>query len=136
MAQRKGKILLSMTGFSPDRWRELLSERREVVLEPDGPRDPSIDYAVVWKQRPKLLAELPNLKAIFSVGAGVDHILLDPHVPDVPIVRVVAANLTQRMVEYVLWRVLDHHRQGMLYRDQQSRKVWFEPPQPAAGSVS
>ena len=136
MAQRKGKILLSMTGFSPDRWRELLSERREVVLEPDGPRDPSIDYAVVWKQRPKLLAGLPNLKAIFSVGAGVDHILLDPHVPDVPIVRVVAANLTQRMVEYVLWRVLDHHRQGMLYRDQQSRKVWFEPPQPGAGSVS
>jgi len=130
-----GKILLAMNGLEPGRWRELLSERREVVVEPDGPEDPSIDYAVVWKQRPNVLSRLPNLKAIFSVGAGVDHIIGDPHLPDVPIVRVVAEDLTQRMVEYVLWRVLDHHRQGRLYRAQQERKVWFEPPQPAAGSV-
>jgi glyoxylate/hydroxypyruvate reductase A len=130
-----GKILLAMSGLEPGRWRELLSERREVVVEPDGPEDPSIDYAVVWKQRPNVLSRLPNLKAIFSVGAGVDHIIGDPHLPDVPIVRVVAEDLTQRMVEYVLWRVLDHHRQGRLYRAQQERKVWFEPPQPAAGSV-
>ncbi len=136
MAGKRGKVLLAMTDFSPDRWYELLAAEREVVLEPDGPHDPSIDYAVVWKQRPNLLPGLPNLKAIFSVGAGVDHILKDPDVPDVPIVRVVAGNLTQRMVEYVLWRVLDHHRQGMLYRAQQSEKVWYEPPQPPAGGVS
>lgn len=136
MTGRKGKVLLAMTGLSPDRWHELLSAHREVVLEPHGPEDPSIDYAVVWKQRPNLLSRLPNLKAIFSVGAGVDHILLDPHLPDVPIVRVVAGDLAQRMTEYVLWRVLDHHRQGMLYRAQQEKKVWHEPPQPAAGSVS
>jgi len=136
MPAKKGKILLAMTGLSPDRWHELLSARREVVLEPDGASDNSIDYAVVWKQRPMLLSELPNLKVIFSVGAGVDHILLDQHLPDVPIVRVVAANLTLRMSEYVLWRVLDHHRQGVLYRAQQERKVWFEPPQPSAGRIA
>ena len=71
---------------------------------------------MVWKQRPNLLAGLPNLRAIFSIGAGVDHIFTDPGVPDVPIVRVVADNLTQYMTEYVVWRVLDHHRQGMLYQ--------------------
>ena len=43
--------------------------------------------------------------------------------------RVVAENLTQYMTEYVVWRVLDHHRQGALYRAQQARKVWHEPPQ-------
>ncbi|TGQ23810.1 glyoxylate/hydroxypyruvate reductase A, partial [Mesorhizobium sp. M00.F.Ca.ET.216.01.1.1] len=42
----KGKILLALTGFHPQRWRELLSAEREVVLEPDGPGDPSISYAV------------------------------------------------------------------------------------------
>ena len=107
-------LLLSVTGFNPRRWHELLSKDREVVLEPDGPDDPSITYAVVWKQRPNLLSSLPNLRAIFSIGAGVDHIFADPGLPDVPIVRVVAENLTQYMTEYVLWRVLDHHRQGML----------------------
>ena len=131
-----GKVLLAVTGFSPHQWMELLSSRRSVVLEPDGPDDPGIEYAVVWKQRPRILEKLPNLKAIFSVGAGVDHLFTDPGLPQVPIVRVVADNLTQYMTEYVAWRVLDHHRQGRLYRAQQARKMWHEPFQPPAGEVS
>lgn len=133
----KGRILLSVTVFHPRRWYELLAAERKVTLEPDGPADPSITYAVVWKQPPNLLAGLPNLRAIFSVGAGVDHILGDTTLPpEVPIVRVVADNLTQHMVDFVVWRVLDHHRQGFLYRAQQRRKVWHEPPQPAASDVA
>ncbi len=131
-----GRVLLSVTGFNPQRWFDLLSARREVTLEPDRADDPSIRYAVVWKQPPNVLKDLPNLKAIFSIGAGVDHLFNDPGLPHVPIVRVVAENLTQYMVEYVCWRVLDHHRQGLLYRAQQPRKVWHEPPQPPAGDVS
>jgi glyoxylate/hydroxypyruvate reductase A len=132
----QGRILLSVTGFNPSRWYELLSAKREVVLEPDGPADPSIRYAVVWKQRPNVLASLPNLKAVFSIGAGVDHLFNDPGLPNVPIVRVVAENLTQYMTEFVVWRVLDHHRQGFLYRAQQPKKVWHEPPQPPAQEVA
>ena len=132
----RGRVLLSVTGFNPHRWHELLSAEREVVLEPDRADDPSIDYAVVWKQRPGVLSKLPNLKAIFSIGAGVDHIFLDADVPDVPIVRVVAENLTQYMTEYVVWRVLDHQRQGAAYRAQQPRKVWHEPPQPPATEIA
>ncbi len=38
--------------------------------------DPAaIDYALVWRPEPGLLAALPNLKLILSLGAGVDHIL-------------------------------------------------------------
>ncbi len=132
----KGRILLAVTGFNPTRWHELLSSRREVVMPPDGAGDPSITYAVVWKQRPELLATLPNLKAIFSIGAGVDHIFASPGVPEVPIVRVVAENLSQHMTEYVVWRVLDHHRQGMAYRAQQPKRIWHEPPQRPAPDVS
>lgn len=132
----KGRILLAVTGFNPQRWHELLSASREVVLEPDGPEDPSITYAVVWRQRPKVLARLPNLRAIFSIGAGVDHIFVDPEVPHVPIVRVIADNLTQHMNEYVLWRVLDHHRHGATYRAQQKKKIWREPAQRTADDIS
>lgn len=130
------RILLSIKGLHPQRWYELLSKGREVVLEPDGEADPTIRYAVVWKQPPGLLKRLPNLQVIFSMGAGVDHILADPELPDVPIVRVVAENLTQHMVEYVCWRVLDHHRQGITYRAQQREKIWHEPPQPPASEVA
>lgn len=132
----KGRVLLAITGFHPQRWHELLSAEREVVLAPDGPEDPSITYAVVWKHKPNLLAKLPSLRAVFSVGAGVDHLFNDPGLPDAPIVKVVADNLSSHMTEYVVWRVLDHHRQGMLYRGQQRQKIWHEPPQRTAADIS
>lgn len=136
----KGRILLAVTGWDPDVWRSELSKAapdRSVVLEPAGSEDPTIQYAVVWKQRPSLLASLPNLKVIFSLGAGVDHIFQDPHLPDVPIVRVVSDDLTMRMSEYVVWQVLDHHRLGPRYRQQQAQHIWHEDRrQPAANEVT
>ncbi|TKT74966.1 glyoxylate/hydroxypyruvate reductase A [Aquamicrobium sp. LC103] len=129
------RILLSVTNYNPRRWHELLSARHDVVLDAE-PGDPTIDYAVVWKHKPGILSRLPNLRAIFSIGAGVDHIFADTDLPDVPIARVVAQNLSQYMTEFVVWRVLDHQRQGMLYRAQQGKKVWHEPEQPPANEVA
>lgn len=137
MSERKpGRILLSLEGFEPRKWQHLLAVRHEVVLSPDGEADENIDYAVVWKHPHGLLAKLPKLKAIFSVGAGVDHVMSDPDLPDVPVVRVVAPNLTQHMVDYVVWRVTDHHRQGMFYRAEQARKNWSEIAQPPSSDIS
>lgn len=132
----QGRVLLDISGMNSRRWHELLATDREVVLQPDSASDPTIHYAVVWRQKPNLLTQLPNLKAIFSAGAGVDHILGDKTLPDVPIVRVVDPNLTQHMVEFICWRALDHHRQGIAYRAQQARKVWHEPPQRTAADIS
>lgn len=136
-----GTILLSVTGFDPHVWQTHLQnaapDRHVITDTAEAERVEDIHYAVVWKQRPGALNDLPNLKAIFSIGAGVDHIFSDPDVPDVPIVRVVADDLTDRMSEYVVWQVLDHHRKGSLYRRQQSDKLWHEDRrQPAASDVT
>lgn len=132
-------ILLSVTGFDPTRWTEALlgtAPDERIVLRPSSASDESIRYAVVWKQPPHVLTGLPNLEAIFSLGAGVDHILADRTVPEhLPIVRIVAADLTARMSEYVVWRVLDHHRRGATYRAQQARGLWNERRQPAAADI-
>ena len=114
----------------------LLAGKRPVAFEPDAADDPSIRFAVVWKHKPRLLGKLPNLKVIFSAGAGVDHLANDPGLPDVPIVRVIDPNLTQHMVDYVVWRVTDHHRQGMFYRAQQAAHRWREADQPVSGAIS
>ncbi|MEO0542214.1 MAG: glyoxylate/hydroxypyruvate reductase A [Pseudomonadota bacterium] len=136
-----GTILLAVTGFDPIVWQEHLKEaapHRKVITDINQADDPAeIDYAVVWKQRPGVLNDLPGLKAIFSIGAGVDHIFNDPNVPHVPIVRVVADDLTDRMSEYIVWQVLDQHRRGPAYRQQQSERVWREDRlQPAASDVT
>lgn len=134
---RRGRILFATSGMEAGSWPALLTKTgREVVLQPDGERDPSIDYAVVWRQPHGVLNRLPNLKAIFSLGAGVDHLMSDPTLPDLPIVRVVSANLTQYMVEYVVWRVMDHHRRGTEYRQAQRNGTWTEFSQPVSSGVS
>jgi glyoxylate/hydroxypyruvate reductase len=92
-----------------------------------------IDYALVWHPELGLLASLPNLKLIVSLGAGIDHILRDPDSPGgVPILRLVDPHMTLAMSEYIVLQVLRLHRQDIDYRAQQAAGEWRERTQPNA----
>jgi glyoxylate/hydroxypyruvate reductase len=96
-----------------------------------------IQYAAAWLPPPNVLSDLPNLQAIFSLGAGVDAILKDPTLPGaVPIVRVNDDDLTMRMAEYIVLHVLMHHRQQRRLSENQRRKVWDSFPTHAASALS
>jgi glyoxylate/hydroxypyruvate reductase A len=139
-------ILVAVDRWDPKPWAERLRRRLpgRAVLTTDGEGRftgeeatlAGVRYALVWKPRPELLARLPRLEVIFSLGAGVDHILSQPSLPDVPIVRIVDPDLTGRMVEYVLWQVLHHHRRGPDYARFQAERRWRERRQPAAHQVT
>jgi len=86
--------------------------------------------------RQETLDRLKNLRVIFSLGAGVDHVFALPRLPAVPLVRIIDPDLTARMTEYVVWQVLDHLRRGPIYRRQQRRHMWLEPENPSAREVS
>jgi glyoxylate/hydroxypyruvate reductase A len=99
--------------------------------------DPAeVRYVASWKHPPGSLAALPNLKIVFSLGAGVDHLMGDPLLPDVPLVRVVDADLTNRMSEYVVLHCLMHLRRQRRHDEQQRQKIWFDDRfQPGAHEV-
>jgi glyoxylate/hydroxypyruvate reductase A len=132
-------VLLAVTDWDPAPWlaRFTALAPDRTVVTPETLADPaSIRYALSWRHRPGALADLPDLRAIFSLGAGVDHVLADPRLPDVPIVRVVDPDLTARMSEWVVMQVLLHHRQFRRYDRQQAGKIWAEDEaQPAAAEV-
>lgn len=72
----------------------------------DGPA-----YAFVWEPELGLIAQYPNIQAIFSLGAGVDHLTRDPSIPvELPIIRMSDDGLKEGMAEFVLMTVLMHHR--------------------------
>ncbi|TWB50924.1 2-hydroxyacid dehydrogenase [Nitrospirillum viridazoti] len=97
----------------------------DVRVWPEGMGDPAeIDYALVWKPPAGLLASLPKLKVIFSLGAGVDALLADPTLPDLPLVRMVEPGLTEGMTEYVCLHVLRWHRDAPLFEAQQRAVEW------------
>ena len=63
-------------------------EVSNLLLPASRNRDLSaIDYAVVWKPGADLFSRAKDLKVVFSGGAGVDHVLTLPGLPDVPLVR-------------------------------------------------
>ena len=133
-------ILLAVTGLDPQPWEQrlrALAPQRDIYLWPQRLGDPAeVAYACAWNAPRGLFARLPRLEAIFSLGAGVDHILADPELPDVPVVRIVDPDLTMRMTEYVVLHVLMHHRRQRLYDAQQRERRWYEHAQPPASAVA
>jgi glyoxylate/hydroxypyruvate reductase len=120
-------------------WRErmrVLLPGRPIVAEKDLADRAAVAYALSWRHAPGALAGLENLRAIFSLGAGVDHMFRDPLLPDAPIVRVVDEDLTNRMSEWVVLHALLHLRQQRLYDQRQADRHWEEDlEQPAARDV-
>lgn len=109
----------------------------DVRVAPEGlARPDEIAYALVWKPSPGDLARLPRLACVFSLGAGVDHVIADPSYPkSVPLVRVVDPSLTAGMTEYVVLHVLMHHRRQSDFADLQRMRKWRQLSVPAARDV-
>lgn len=87
---------------------------------------------MVWKPGADLFSRAKDLKVVFSGGAGVDHVLTLPGLPDVPLVRFVDETLTTRMSEWVVMQCLLHMRQHRLYEAQRDKRIWRELSQPEA----
>jgi glyoxylate/hydroxypyruvate reductase A len=131
---------MALMFLSPDdpaeAWREaLLSAVPDLDFRiwPDVGDPAEIDLALVWRPPTGELARYPHLRAILSLGAGIDGLLAQPGLPDVPIARMVDPSLTRTMTEYVLLAVLRHHRQFDHYEREQRATRWSYafPPQAA-----
>ena len=122
-----------------DTFREIMPGRRIIDWseKDQRPTDLSgIAYALGWKPDAGLFASIPDLKIMFSVGAGVDHMLLDPSLPmQLPLVRFVDDSLTRRMGEWVGLQCLIHLRQQRHYDRQQAFRTWQDHPQPDAHAL-
>jgi glyoxylate/hydroxypyruvate reductase len=121
--------LLFVSDFDdPVAWRAALAgvaPDLEFRVWPQAGDVNDIDVALVWQPPSGLLASLPQLRLVQSLGAGIDHLLADPELPrTVPIARLVDPSLTRQMVTYVLLAALDHHRDMAAYRGAQAKGEW------------
>ena len=123
-------LLFRSTVDSAARWRAQLTrltQQLDIRVWPEIGKPAEIEYALVWRPEPGFLASLPNLKLILSLGAGVDHLLGDPQLPQhLPIVRLVDPHMTAAMSEYVVLQVLRLHRRDLDYRARQEAGLWHE----------
>ena len=137
------KIIVDLKNESEKRWlpemqsalpdHEIVWWNREA--ENAGVLD-GADAALVWHPDPKLLSGMAEAKVLFSMGAGVDHIIDQPGLPpEVPIVRFVDPDLTDRMSEWIVLQCLMHLRQQRRYDALQDDRRWRPLRQPIASEL-
>jgi glyoxylate/hydroxypyruvate reductase A len=89
---------------------------------------------VLWRPPADLFARQPHLRAMFSLGAGVDGLLAMPSLPpDVPLVRMVGGGMESQMVEYALYIALREFRGFRRYGEDAGAQAWTPRPARARG---
>ncbi len=123
-----------------DRWREVLAAalpQHRLVLSAEEVLRADIEVAIVANPPAGALRELPGLRLIQSLWAGVDRLLADPTIPrGVPIARMVDPALASAMAETALWAVLSLHRGFFDYQQRQRQARWQQHAQRRADEVA
>jgi glyoxylate/hydroxypyruvate reductase len=133
------QLLLHLADFNEANWAKRFQAAlpgHQVFLRGDAYDPAAIDYIFIWKPKVEAFDGLANLKAVLSLGAGVDALLRHPCLPAKPIVRFVDADLTQRMSDYVLANVTMHTRLFTRFKADQESKRWVQLYPPAAWEAS
>ncbi|HTZ79993.1 MAG TPA: glyoxylate/hydroxypyruvate reductase A [Stellaceae bacterium] len=122
------------------KWAAIFRDRAPdlpIRVWPDIDDPKAIRYLVAWKLPPALVGELPNLEAVFSVGAGVDQLDLSAIPERLPLARMIEPSIVAGVVTYVTMAVLALHRNLIDYIAQQREGRWQAQPMvlPAARRV-
>ncbi len=99
--------------------------RNKVFTINDKPDFLKIEYAIVWNLPDNIMKKLKNVKIIFSLGAGVDHIINLPSYNKTPIVRVKDINMAERMSYHVHSQILIYQLKLFLFQKAQIKKKWL-----------
>ena len=132
-------LLLHLSDVDEASWARAFAEALApypVVRRGDAFDPADIRYIFVWKPKADAFDGLSGLKAVLSLGAGADALMKHPALPDVPVVRFVDADLSQRMSDYVVAHVTMHHRLYTRFRADQMAKRWSQLYPPAAAETS
>lgn len=132
-------LLVHVTGQDQAPWAAAFAETLApypVVQHGDGHDPAEVDYIFAWKPGPDAFEGLGNLKAVLSMGAGVDALMQHPRLPAAPVVRFVADDLSQRMSDYVVAQVTMHQRLFTAFRAAQRAHRWEQIKPPLARDVT
>jgi glyoxylate/hydroxypyruvate reductase A len=92
-----------------------------------------VQYIVVGRPLPGVIAGVPGLELVVSLNAGIEHLLANGEVPEgLPIVRLVDDGLALGMADWVLAQALAWHRNLLVYKDLQARREWAPQPEKLA----
>jgi len=119
-------VIINPKGVEP--WINALKQvdpNLDIRIFPKDTNRAEIDFALTWRHPHGIFKDYPNVKCISSMGAGVDHLLKDPDLPEnVVIARLVDPFLAQDMAEFVLALIMNHLRDLNAFKIKQTQSIW------------
>ena len=122
-------ILFHNTTFDKiDVWKKTIKKyfkNEKIISIKDYKKFNDVKYAIIWNLPDETLAKLKNLKIIFSMGAGVDHILkLKNYNRKIPIIRIKDPKMGERIANYSLAQILNYQLNFKIFQNSQFIKYW------------
>lgn len=97
----------------------------DVEVWPRVEKKDRVTFAVCWNHPDEVLGNYPNLRAVSSLGAGVNHLLDDESLDkQIPIVRLITESLQTQMADYVLNAITNYRLHTNRYFEQKRTGVW------------
>ena len=119
-------VIINPKGVAP--WIDALKQvdpNLDIRTFPNDSNREEIHFALTWRHPYGIFKDYPNLKCISSMGAGVDHLLRDPELPDDAfITRLVDPYLAKDMAEFVLALIMNHLRDLNAFKIKQTQVIW------------
>tara|TARA_R110002124_G_scaffold44656_3_gene135905 strand:- start:5518 stop:6444 length:927 start_codon:yes stop_codon:yes gene_type:complete len=123
---------MSLLLIAPNRDVSLLVEKLveldpniEVEVWPKVQDKERVTFAVAWNHPKKVLNNYPNLRAVSSLGAGVNHLLNDEDLSSkISLARLITPSLKSEMAEYAFQAVLAYRHHTSKYTDQKKEAFW------------
>lgn len=111
-------------GLMWQRWLAAHAPDIHLHLWPETGDPHQVDAVIAWLPPEDMASRFPNMKILFSVGAGAEQFDLSALPAHLPLVRMIEPGLTQGMVEYIAFAVLGLHRDMPRYLQQQRAQQW------------
>jgi len=132
-------LLLADASMSAPLVAALQTQAPELALLPysrslDKAALASVEVVLGWRFPPEVAGQLPALRWVCSMAAGVDKLLVPDLAPGVAVSRVVDPDQALGIAQYVVALAMNHVRQLPLYAAQQQQKQWRRHPMGAARS--
>ena len=122
-------ILFHNTTFDKiDVWKKTIKKyfkNEKIISLKDYKNFHDVNCAIIWNLPDNILSRLKNLQVIFSMGAGVDHILkLKNYNKKIPIIRIKDEEMGERIANYSLAQILNYQLNFKIFQNSQIKKYW------------
>ena len=102
-------ILFHCPWHNNKEWLEVIKKQfknKKIYILKDKPDLSKIECAIIWNISNHTLSKMSNVKILFSLGAGVDHITELKSYRGQPIIRLKDPFMAERMTNHILSQIL------------------------------